>query len=164
MSAKCQHAPARLIRGFTMLEILIALLVLSIGLLGVAGLQTMGLRYSQSAYVRSQVTALVDDLADRMRANPGGVINGAYDNFGTASTLPTDPGCIASANGCTPANLAIYDKLQWVALVKGRLPEGVTAKVERIATTNDFDITLSWTDVAITSGSMTQTLKVRVQL
>ncbi len=55
--------------GFTLLEILVAVLVLSIGLLGIAGLQVTGLRFNHSAYARTQATLLAYELADRMRAN-----------------------------------------------------------------------------------------------
>ena len=60
-------------RGFTLLEILIAVGVLSIGLLGIAGLQALGQRSNHSAYLRSQATALAYDMIDRMRANKAGV-------------------------------------------------------------------------------------------
>ncbi len=55
--------------GFTLIEVLIAMLVLAVGLLGLAGLQATSLRNNQSAYNRSQATQLAYDLADRMRAN-----------------------------------------------------------------------------------------------
>lgn len=65
-------------RGVTLLEILIAVLVLSIGLLGMAALQGVSLQTNSSAYYRSQATALAYDMADRMRANRAAALNGAY--------------------------------------------------------------------------------------
>lgn len=65
--------------GFTMVELLVAVLVLSIGLLGLAGLQAAGLRNNQSAYQRSQATILAYDIADRMRANQAAAAAGAYN-------------------------------------------------------------------------------------
>ncbi len=56
-------------RGFSLLEVLIALVVLGVGLLGFAMLQTMNLRYTQSANYRTQATNLAYDLLDQMRAN-----------------------------------------------------------------------------------------------
>lgn len=64
--------------GFTLLEVLIALLILSIGLLGLAALQTTGLRSNQMASMRTQATQTVYDITDRMRANPAGVTAGEY--------------------------------------------------------------------------------------
>ncbi|MCX7101946.1 MAG: type IV pilus modification protein PilV, partial [Methylobacter sp.] len=58
--------------GFTLIEVLIAMLVLAVGLLGLAGLQATSLKSNQSAYNRSQATQLAYDLADRMRANVAG--------------------------------------------------------------------------------------------
>jgi len=55
--------------GFTLIEVLIAVLVLGIGLLGVAGLQSVALSMNQGSYVRTQATVLARDIADRMRAN-----------------------------------------------------------------------------------------------
>ena len=57
--------------GFTLLEVLIALLILSIGLLGLAALQTTGLRSNQMASMRTLATEAAYDITDRMRANPG---------------------------------------------------------------------------------------------
>ena len=55
--------------GFTLIEVLISMLILAVGLLGLAGLQATGLRNNLSAYNRSQATQLAYDMADRMRAN-----------------------------------------------------------------------------------------------
>jgi len=76
-----KHANKHLTRketGFTLLEVLIALLVLSIGLLGLAALQTTGLRSNQMASMRTQATQVAYDITDRMRANPAGVTAGEY--------------------------------------------------------------------------------------
>lgn len=66
-------------RGFTLLEVLIALLVLSIGLLGLAALQTVTLKANHSAYFRSQATFLAYDMMDRMRANRNAAVSGDYN-------------------------------------------------------------------------------------
>lgn len=105
------------VSGFTLIEILIAMVVLGIGLLGLAGLQATGLRNSHSAYHRSQATQLAYDMADRMRANPVGFAAGAY-NDGAA----TNDNC--QANACTPAQMAGYDIDQWDAELAAQLPGG----------------------------------------
>jgi type IV pilus assembly protein PilV len=74
-------------QGFTLLEVLIALLVLSIGLLGLAALQTTSLRSNQMASMRTTATQLAYDISDRMRANPAGVAAGEYALAG--GTVPT---------------------------------------------------------------------------
>ena len=72
-------------RGFTLLEVLIALLVLSIGLLGLAALQTTGLRSNHMASMRTTSTHLAYDISDRMRANPAGVAADEYVLVGSAA-------------------------------------------------------------------------------
>ncbi|MCL1635129.1 type IV pilus modification protein PilV [Luteimonas sp. SX5] len=61
--------PMRMQRGFSMIEVLVTLVILAFGLLGFALLQTMNLRYTQSANHRTQATNLAYDLLDQMRAN-----------------------------------------------------------------------------------------------
>ncbi len=107
--------------GFTLVEILIALLVLSIGLLGLAGLQTAGLRANHSANLRTQATLLAYDMTDRMRANREGYEDGDYDD-------PTAAASIAAAEpsrGCTPAQMAEQDRYEWDDRVAETLPQGV---------------------------------------
>jgi type IV pilus assembly protein PilV len=65
--------------GFTLLENLIALLILSVGLLGLGTLQLAGLRSSQESYYRGQATAIAQELAERLHANPNGALNLTYD-------------------------------------------------------------------------------------
>lgn len=104
--------------GFTLIEVLIALVVLSIGLLGLAGLQSTGLRFNQSAVMRTQATQLAYDLADRMRANAAAVNAGDY--LGTASA---NANC-HTTTGCTPAEMAADDLYLWNAAIARYLPDG----------------------------------------
>lgn len=66
-------------RGATLIEVLVALLVLSIGLLGVAALLSTGMRNNYDAHLRSQATVLAHDIVDRMRANRTAALGGNYD-------------------------------------------------------------------------------------
>lgn len=116
-------------KGFTLIEILITVIVLSIGLLGLAGLQISGLRANISSEARSKASILANDIAERMRANPLGVQNddaGAdnqYANISTAdqncATLPGkfcsnyNDGSSHSADSCTPAQMAAFDSWVW---------------------------------------------------
>ncbi|MEX1067012.1 MAG: type IV pilus modification protein PilV [Aquisalimonadaceae bacterium] len=65
-------------RGLTLIEVLVTMVVLSIGLLGLAGLQAYALQNNNSAYYASQATILTQDIADRMRANREAALNGQY--------------------------------------------------------------------------------------
>jgi type IV pilus assembly protein PilV len=98
-------------RGMTMIEALVALLVLSIGLLGVAALQMSSLRNTHAAHMRSQATALANDITDRMRANRTVAVAGAYN-----IALGTTP--------VTPASLADIDLAAWKASLAATFPSG----------------------------------------
>lgn len=75
--------------GFSLLEVLIALLVLSIGLLGLAALQITSLRSNEMANMQTTATQLAYDISDRMRANPEGVANNEYVLAGGATPSGT---------------------------------------------------------------------------
>jgi type IV pilus assembly protein PilV len=79
--------------GFTLIEILITIIVVSIGLLGLAGLQISGLRANMGSEARSKATIMANDIAERMHANPLGVDANNYANISTANqncgTLPS---------------------------------------------------------------------------
>ena len=110
--------------GFTLLEVLISVLIFSMGLLGLASLQVTGQRSNQSAYFRSQAMLQAYDMSDRMRANPDGISSNAYNSI-PSSTPPTqEPSCISSSGGCTPAQLATYDEWQWNSMNSNLLPSG----------------------------------------
>jgi len=107
-------------RGVTMLEVLIAILIISVGLLGTAGLQAVGLRASVAANERTAATLLAYDAADRMRANMAGVALGAYHNYTATQTA----NCLALA-GCTPQQLAQHDMWEWNNAIALALPSGI---------------------------------------
>ena len=109
-------------QGFTFIELLMAVLVLGIGLVGVAGLQSIALGMNHGSYLRSQATLLAGDIADRMRANPAGVGNGAYD-MGSGATAAQDTDCEAIA-GCNTGALAGHDLFEWTNRVQAVLPNG----------------------------------------
>ena len=106
-------------RGFTLIEVLVAGLILAIGLVGVAGLQAFSLKNNQSAYMRSQATALAYDLADRMRSNVAGANGGFYD----PATAAMATGC-TTTSGCSPAQMAQHDLGEWNNSVATFLPMG----------------------------------------
>ena len=125
--------------GFTMLEVLVAIVVLSFGLLGLAGLQADGLRNNTSAYLRSQATLMAYDMLDRMRANMQGVESGDYNNL--MSTTPSDPGCIST--GCSVALMASHDAYEWSQKLAELLPSG-QGLVTGSGQGSIFTITVMW--------------------
>ncbi len=101
--------------GFTLIEVLIAMFVLAIGLLGLAGLQATGMRNNLSAYHRSEATVLAYDLADRMRANSADSSLLSASTYSTVAptTALIQNGCRQVANACTPAQMAQNDLFEW---------------------------------------------------
>lgn len=108
-------------RGFTLLEVLVAMLVLSVGLLGLAGMQTISLRNNHSAFLRSQATVLAYDALDRMRGNIDQALLGTASRYNSAfGDSPTAPTCTPN---CTSTQMADIDLAVWKENV-GRLPAG----------------------------------------
>ena len=114
-------------RGFTMIEVLIAVIVMAIGLLGLAGLQATGIRNNHTAYLRSQATLLAYDIVDRMRASR----SRAVANLNQLSSYGVSVGESVSSSGtdctsgyCSPSAMANYDLWQWKDSLSQVLPLG----------------------------------------
>ena len=127
--------------GFTLLEVLIALVVLSIGLLGIAALQGVGLRTSHGAYLTSQASLLAYDIADRLRANPGMIPLG-----GAIATADGD--CDLDVSGL---DLSDADRIEWSCSVQTLLPVGSGSVLREasaaIAGESTVTISLGWQDL-----------------
>jgi type IV pilus assembly protein PilV len=135
--------PSRMVRsarqrGMTLIEILVAIVVLSIGLLGLAGLQLKGLQVGQGSIYRWQAAMLAEDMADRIPADPVGAQAGSYAYTGGTPT----------ATGAT--GQAITDWLARVAALPGGAaiitePPGLSPQL--------LTVTISWQDVRAQIGS-----------
>ncbi len=125
-------------QGFTLVEVLVALVVMAVGMLGIAALYVEGLRAGRTSLYRSAAVTLVSDMADRIRANPAG---------GYAGTGPgADNGCVNGAGDCEPDALADDDWFRWLDDLRRRLPAGAAAVVERqdLPPLTQYVITVSW--------------------
>ena len=145
-------------RGVGLIEILVAVLILSVGFLAAARMQVEGMRFSQSSYFRSQAYFMANDMIDRMRANPTGVAALAYAGKVTSADL-MDPGCATVT--CDDAELAAQDLYDWSAQLHpgdgavSPLPSaedgGVDVRargtIERDAATGAYTVTMFWAEV-----------------
>lgn len=104
-------------RGFSLIEVLVALTVLSIGLLGAAGMLIGGLRDHADAIRHAAVLALLADVADRIRANPAAGV--AYDT----GAAPAGPSACDEAEPCDSASLAAHDIAHFEAAARALLPQ-----------------------------------------
>jgi type IV pilus assembly protein PilV len=124
--------------GFGLIEILVSILILAIGLLGLAGLQATSINQNHSAYSRSQATQLAYDLADRIRSN-----STASGNYITADTSTAVATTCTAASSCTPAEMAESDLYEWNLMLTSTLPLA-EADVSQISGT--YTITINWDD------------------
>ncbi len=128
--------------GFTLIESLVAMVILAVGMLGIAGLYIEGLRSGQSSVSRTTAVALAADMADRIRANP--TVPLSYAGVGPGAAA----GCVNGAAPCTPAQVAAEDWFWWLQDVQGRLPQGAAAVIFQnpaiVAPAVQYDITIVW--------------------
>lgn len=130
-------------KGFSLIELLIALLVLGIGLLGILALQATSLQHNQSAYLESQAAFLANDILDRMRANK---VNVATYKTDLTSSVSAPANCASTT--CSPAQLVSWDLSQWKQLVASTLPSGrgavdvisAASSGDNVIITVEFDI------------------------
>jgi len=159
--------------GFTLVEVLVALVVLSIGLLGLAALQLSSLQFNTNSLFRTQATVAAYDIIDRMRSNRAGFKANAYQvlsasdaanvlsTYGTCSLSSGSCNCKDVTNPCAPADLATYDLGNWYLQTDSLLPGSSNnrATISRDATTNEVTITINWTEKDV---SQSKTWKVRL--
>ena len=153
-------ATPRRIRGFTMVEALVALVVLAVGMLGIAGLYVTTLRSGSSAIFRMQAVNLATDMADRIRANRNA---GLFYN-----DAPAGNNCFGTgATDCTPEQMAQNDLLLWNTQLAQILPSGTgTVVVAGASAPFSYTITVTWFEQgsdANTAGTA-QTYTLRMQI
>lgn len=123
--------------GFSLIEVLIALLILAIGVLGIAALQFKGLKYSHDAFIRSQINFLAYDITEMMRANRSDAAS-YVGNY----TVPAN----SAANACNYATsaTAANDLGCWRNRVDLAIPPGSTANITTFGSL--YTVVLAWTD------------------
>lgn len=102
-------------QGFTLIEVLVTFLLTAIGLLGLAALQMSTINNGFEAHQRALVTALVDDMAERVRMNPVG----ALENYQTFDPETPCPSLEVNAEVLSNQVRAGLDKCQWAAMLQG---------------------------------------------
>lgn len=144
-------------RGFTLIEVLVALFVLAVGLLGLAMLQTTGLRLNTDSYSRTQATYAAYDIIDKMRAAVKGLpsngdVVSALSNYGIpANTARSNyqackaSTCNCASTTCSSAQLATYDLGQWYEQQERLVPGARDAGWATIVVNgNDVTVTMRW--------------------
>ena len=150
--------------GFNLIEVLVALLVLAVGLLGLAALQNFSLNATHQSYQRTQATIVIQEIIDRMRANPAASLTGQYTLAAYTRTPPSYATNCATLS-CASNDLANYDMAMWVTDATRNDKMGGSAQVMISPTFGVADqfqayvIGVSWIENNLT---MTQTMTVEL--
>ena len=159
MTSNLRHA-----RGVTLIEMMVAVLVLSIGLLGIAGMQAATSKYKINSWSRSQASVLLSDLAERVRINPGAGGTNFSANGATSTSLYVldddwgaqqanslgDPSTNCETSACTSTERAAFDLVMWRKLVREGMPQGAALVSGDLA--HGFKVTMMWLDKEMTDG------------
>ncbi len=174
-------------RGVGIIEVLVALVVVSLGVLGMANLQLKGIKHSNSGYNRSKALMVAESITSRMRANRAGVLAGNYNNYSFTSAQNTcsvrpDPYCqtlgTTAAQSCSVAELAAYDLFSascgnWGATesanggVQDYLPLGGTLDVNcddaTCTATSTYTVAVTWPESQNASNDADATRRVQIR-
>lgn len=152
--------------GFTLIEVLVSVVVLSIGILGTLNLQSRALMDNQDAYLRTQAILLAYDMSDRLRANAGfwkatvagDSVNTAFQQGEEANPAPhcsAHPSIIPS--NCSGNEMATYDINRWLSNIDDILPNG-TATITLAedlntssSTKNTLQLEITWNKMNVAS-------------
>jgi type IV pilus assembly protein PilV len=127
-------------KGFSLIEAMVSLVVLSVGMIGIAAMYGQGLAATRTAQLRTQAVNLAADMADRIRVNRLG--GAAY------AGSPADNGCGPGGGACTPSEMAAYDLLAWSRQAALLLPNGRTSIQYNGGTVPPtYTLRISWDEV-----------------
>ncbi len=129
-------------QGFTLIEVMIAIVILGTGLLGTAMIQLKNTQYSHSSLMRSHVSMLAVEIVERMRINFDEAIGGNYDIAIDDSTPVVLTDCETTTVQCSSEDLAAFDLNQWRTRVETILPGG-SASILANATIEPPSVTIS---------------------
>lgn len=143
--------------GVSLIEVLVSIVIASIGLLALAGVNATSVRYTKLSQFRGTATQLATDIGERIRANKGGmaayILPVAEVSFAGQSALPAAPVplCNAVADTCSAGQLANADMYAWRVLVRNQLPQGSVA-ITHIAAQSASDVWVVWRDPAVANN------------
>ena len=136
MKTKSSISPSQ--RGFSLVEVLVALIIMSVGMLGIASLYVQSMQAGRTSLFRHNAVTLAGDVADRIRAN-----RTAGATYATA--VGVDGGCIAGGTNCSALQMALQDILVWQTQAANTLPNGaVVVEFDGGVTPPEYTIRITW--------------------
>lgn len=153
-------------KGFSLLEVLVTVVILSVALLGLAGLMLSSMRNNHSAYQRSQATWLAYDIIDRARANRNLALAREYSlALSTSAPECTLPSTDEDDEGTepTPEPIQTLDLRQWRCALWDTLPGGV-GSVTVTPGNRTISVVIQWDDSRGAGGGTAQQFRVDSQL
>ena len=139
-------------KGMTLLEVLVTVVILAIGLLGIASMLMVANKANNSSYGKLQAVQCAYDIFDRIRANYQAAISGNYNvsNIGTngSPTSVATPSVLCNSSACNPAQLASYDTWYWLTKEVAKLPSGSGSITSAPGGTGNtvITVTVQWDD------------------
>ena len=131
------------LKGFTLLEVMIAMVIFAVGLLGLAGIQALSLESSHSSYSRSQAVLLANEMVDRMKANSD--VGASYISAVAATSTEPSGGDKCDANTCGATQMAAFDLWQWKKSVSDSLLLGQSSIASAtVAGVTTYTVTVHW--------------------
>jgi type IV pilus assembly protein PilV len=142
--------------GFSLVEALVSLVVISVGMIGVAALYGQGLNAGSTALYRTVAVNLAADMADRIRTNR--TAGAAYN--GTPANKHCDPQH-GPAVSCPPADLALHDLFTWKEQLDAQLPNPTgSVRYDAGTTPPTFTIDVAWQEPGLNVVTYTSTIQV----
>lgn len=128
--------PRLVAHGFTLLEVLVAIVILAIGLLGVASLQLTSFQSSYKAHLRAVANYEAAAIIDIMRSNLDEVEQGTTSQFNVNGSVTSSTDCTGYSTDCSSSDMALYEIDQWLTRLDNKLPSGqATIVMSKIAAT-----------------------------
>lgn len=124
-------------RGFSLVEVLVALIIMSVGMLGIASLYVQSMQAGRTSLFRHNAVTLAGDVADRIRANPNA--GAAYEGAAANNN------CVAAGTNCSGPQMAEQDILNWEQQARDTLPNGdVTITIDALLVPPTYRIAITW--------------------
>lgn len=139
-------------KGVGLVEVLVSMMILSVGILGIVSLQSRSTQFNRGAMFESQAVNLAGDIMDRMRANP--IEKNRY-RIDLNDPSPDYESCDGTSANCSPSDLADYDVATWRAALAENLPQGngEIVRLNGVGDINIFVIIIQYEDGRVEASS-----------